>query len=71
MKENIKYKKLREIRKKKGYSAKYMAIELTKRQQQIAESTYYKKEIGYIPITVDEAQEIVNILKCSPLIFFK
>jgi len=58
---------LRETRKKKRYTMKDMTIFLGFK----AIGTYSKKERGEIPITINEAKQISDILKCSPMIFFK
>lgn len=60
------YKELREKRKKKKISVNDIASIINK-----SPTTYSKKERGELPITIDEAKEICNFLKCSPLIFFK
>jgi transcriptional regulator with XRE-family HTH domain len=70
MNKEIKFEKVKKIRKKKGFSCKFMAEEMTRYGYKMVESTYYKKESGILPVTIDEANNISNILNKSPLIFF-
>lgn len=60
------YEKLAEIRKKKKYTIKDLARVIGK-----SPANYYKKEIGDVPFTLEEAEKIAQFLKKKPYnIFF-
>jgi|GEM_PF-2733025 len=71
MNEKVKHIAVRNLRKKKKISVKDMVLKLKEKGITLAESTYYRKEIGTIPIIIDEAKEIADILNCNASIFFK
>lgn len=57
---------IREIRQNKGLTINDMANVLGYKSS----STYSKKERGVIPITINEAIKICQILEISPIKFF-
>lgn len=71
----IRYSKVKEERIKKGYSCKKMTDLLNILREKrgakpITQATYYKKEKGDIPIYIEEAEEIAEILGKNYKIFF-
>lgn len=72
MRKNIKYIDVRNKRKKMKISIGKMS-ELIKENfdKSIAPTTYYKKEVGEIPTTTEEANMFCTILNLKPSVFFK
>lgn len=54
------YKKLAEIRKKRKYKLEDIAMVIDK-----SPANYYKKEMGDVPFTLDEAKKIADFLNLS------
>jgi len=60
------YEKLAEIRKKRKLKLDDLASVIGK-----SPANYYKKEVGDVPFTLEEAEKIANFLKLKPnYIFF-
>lgn len=61
------YEKLAAIRKKRKLKLEDLAIVIGK-----SPANYYKKEVGDVPFTLEEAEKIAKFLKLKPnSIFFK
>lgn len=72
----IKYSKLRQARKKKGYNAEDMIntinpLRIKRGAKPITATTYYKKECGQVPIYLDEIEEISSAVGRTYKIFFE
>ena len=60
------YEKLAEIRKRRKLKLEDLASVIGK-----SPANYYKKEVGDVPFTLEEAEKIANFLKLKPnYIFF-
>lgn len=71
----IRYKKVRELRIQKGMTAKDVVnlinpMRMKRNAKPISVVTYYKKEIGEIPVFIEEAEEIGKALGKDYKIFY-
>lgn len=72
---SIKYESVRQERLKKNITCKKMVellnpIRINRGAKPITSGTYYRKEIGIIPVYIEEAEEIAGVLGKSYKIFF-
>lgn len=71
----IKYENVRQERIKKNITCQKMVellnpIRINRGAKPITPGTYYRKETGAIPVYIEEAEEIANVLGKSYKIFF-
>lgn len=71
----VRYNNVKEERIKKGYSCKKMVellnvLRKKRGAKPISQATYFRKEKGDIPVYIEEAEEIAEVLGKNYKIFF-